>query len=275
MWDVASRAQASGAKVVVSPILVTGKSTLSLRAWARLDWLVPMRTSFRYRRDLVQLADAVIAQTQTERRVLLSAFGVASERCHVIPNGVDEIFRSPRPEGYPRDGYVLCVGTIEARKAQLDVLRAARRAGKTVVFTGAVRRDDPYGAEFEREIADAPGVIYDTELAAGSPALAAAYAAADALVLVSRAEGLPLVALEAQAAGCPLILSDLPQHREAFPDAVFVRLGDEESLTRAIAVASELRSTRRPVQPPWGWDQVASAVRRVYATVAPEVVAAR
>jgi glycosyltransferase involved in cell wall biosynthesis len=274
MWEIASRARASGVKVVVSPILVTGRSTLSLRAWARVDWSVPMRTSFRFRRDLVRLADAVIAQTETERRVLVSAFGVSSQRCHVIPNGVDEVFRNPSRDGYPRDRFIFCVGTIEARKGQLDVLRAARRAEKTVVFTGAIRHDDPYSAEFEREIAGAPGVVYDTQLEAGSAALAAAYASADALVLMSRAEGLPLVALEAQAAGCPLILSDLPQHREAFPEAVFVRLGDEAGLTAAIAAASELRSTRPAVQPPWGWEQVASAVRRVYAAVAPEVVAA-
>jgi glycosyltransferase involved in cell wall biosynthesis len=43
------------------------------------------------------------------------------------------------------------------------------------------------------------------------------YAAAEALVTVSDFEGHPNVVLEAANAGCPLILSDIPQHREAIP----------------------------------------------------------
>jgi glycosyltransferase involved in cell wall biosynthesis len=273
LLDITSRVRARGVKVVVSPILVTGRSMATHRAWARVDWVVPMRTSFRVRRDLVRTADAVIAQTDTERGVLESVFGVARGRCHVIPNGVDEVFRDPSPDAYPRDGFILCVGSIEARKGQLDVVRAARRVGRTVVFAGNLRHDDPYAGRFEHEIAGAADMIWDPGLEAGSRELAAAYASADALVLMSRAEGMPLVALEARAAGCPLILSDLPQHREAFPGAVFVRIGDEAALAAAISEAPSMRSTARTAPQPWSWDQVAAALRDVYASVAPEVVA--
>jgi glycosyltransferase involved in cell wall biosynthesis len=273
LLDISRMVQARGVRVVVSPILVTGRSMAAHRAWRRVDWIVPMRTSFRVRRDLVRGADAVIAQTETERGLLESVFGVAPERCHVIPNGVDEVFRHPDPDAYPRDGFILCVGSIEARKGQLDVLRAARRVGRTVVFAGNLRHDDPYAALFEREIAGASDVVWDHSLEAGSRELAAAYASADALVLMSRAEGMPLVALEARAAGCPLILSDLPQHREAFPGAAFVRIGDEEALAAAISGAASLRAAARTAPTPWSWDLVAAALREVYASVAPEVVA--
>jgi glycosyltransferase involved in cell wall biosynthesis len=274
LWETANRARAYGVRIIVSPILVMGRSTRPLRAWARVDALVPMRTSFRYRRDLLRLADAVIALTETERRVLVSVFGVSMARCHIIPNGVGDAFRDIGPEPSQRGGFVLCVGTIESRKAQLDVLRAGRRAGRPMVFVGEVRPDDPYGRIFEDEVAGATDVVWHRRLEAGSRELAAVYRSADALVLPSRAEGMPLVALEARAAGCPLILSDLPQHREAFPGAVFVRIGDDAALVEAISGASGLRSAQSGAAMPWSWDRVGSALRDVYASVAPEVVTA-
>jgi len=277
LWELASRARAAGVKIIVTPVLVFGRSVSAFRAWARVDRLVPMRTSFRYRRDLLRLADAVIALTMTERRILETIYGVRSSRCHVIPNGVDAAFSQVEPgrhrNSWGDEPFVLCVGSIEARKGQIEVLRAGRRAGKRVVFIGEVRRDDPYGANFARELRLADDAVWRQRLEAGSEALAGAYATADAMVLPSRAEGMPLAALEARAAGCPLIISDLPQHIEAFPGATFVRVGDEATLARAIATASR-QTVPTKLPPPWSWDQVAAEIRRVYHGVAPEIVAA-
>ena len=275
LWEVAARVRATGVKVVVSPVLVFGRSVSTFRAWARVDRLVPMRTSFRYRRDLLRLAHAVIALTETERRVLEEVYGVPASRCHVIPNGIDDVFRNATAGGHPElgigDGFVLCVGSIEERKGQRLVLRAAQRARRRIVFIGEVRQDDPYGAAFVRDLKATDNVVWHRKLEAGSDALAGVYAAADALILASSAEGMPLVALEARAAGCPLILSDLPQLIEAFPGATFVRHDDQEALTRAIQ-ALPRRTTRAGVPAPWSWPQVASELRRVYQSIAPEIV---
>jgi glycosyltransferase involved in cell wall biosynthesis len=275
LWEIAERVRAKGTKVVVSPVLVFGKSTSRFRAWARVDRFMPLRTSFRYRRDLLRLAHAVIALTRTEQRVLEGVYGVPPSRCHVIPNGVEDVFRDTTAyrhlEPWAGGGYVLCVGSIEARKGQLRVLRAAQRAGRRVVFIGSVRQDDPYGAAFERELQHSENVVWHQRLEAGSEALAGAYAAADALVVASSAEGMPLVALEARAAGCPLILTDLPQHIEAFPGATFVRTGDEGALTRAFG-ATPARTADVPAPGPWSWPEVATELRRVYHSIAPEIV---
>jgi glycosyltransferase involved in cell wall biosynthesis len=217
----------------------------------------------------------VIALTETERHVLKKVYGVPASRCHVIPNGIDDVYRNATVDSHSElvagDGFVLCVGSIESRKGQRQVLRAAQRARRRMVFVGEVREDDPYGTAFERDLRGAENVVWHRRLEPGSAALASLFAAADALVLASSAEGMPLVALEARAAGCPLILSDLPQHIEAFPGATFVRAGDEEALKRALEVMPARRSPDT-APPPWSWSQVAAELRRVYHCVAPEIV---
>lgn len=275
LWEVGARVRSTGVKVVVSPVLVFGRSVLTFRAWARVDHLVPMRTSFRYRRDLLRLADAVIALTETERQVLEEVYGVPAPRCHVIPNGIDDVFRNATAGGLPElvtgDGYVLCVGSIEKRKGQRHVLRAAQQAGRRMVFIGEVRQDDLYGAAFVRDFEASDNVVWHRRLDAGSAELARVYAGADALILASSAEGMPLVALEARAVGCPLILSDLPQLIEAFPGATFVRHDDHEALTRALK-ALPRRTTHTDAPAPWSWPQVAAELRRVYHSIAPDIV---
>ena len=62
--------------------------------------------------------------------------------------------------------------------------------------------------------------------------------AADLLVSASSAEGLPYAILEAECTGIPMILSDIPQHREALGENVgyvqFFDVGDKEKLRSLI-----------------------------------------
>ena len=64
------------------------------------------------------------------------------------------------------------------------------------------------------------------------------YGQGDLFVSVSRGEGLPVAVMEAMAAGMPVVLSDIPPHRELVDglDAVPVLpLGDTEGFAREIA----------------------------------------
>ena len=64
---------------------------------------------------------------------------------------------------------------------------------------------------------------------------------ADVFISTSRGEGLPVAVIEAMAAGCAAVLSDIPPHRELVGDATFIPLvepGDVEGF------ADELRRLR-------------------------------
>ena len=72
---------------------------------------------------------------------------------------------------------------------------------------------------------------------------------ADGLISMSRYEGNPNVVLEAMAGGCPVILSDIPAHREVADasSAVFVPVDDVQALATAIAefIANKGAAQRR------------------------------
>lgn len=155
----------------------------------------------------------------------------------VIPNGVDaERFAAGAADLVGRGAwrerlgrYVLALGGIEPRKGSIDLLEAyvalrasdARHADLTLVFGGGENLFDyrDYRAAFDartREL-DVPvvitGVLEEDEL----PSLVAE---AGALAMVSTKEGFGLAALEALAAGVPVVARDLPVLREVFAESV-------------------------------------------------------
>jgi glycosyltransferase involved in cell wall biosynthesis len=73
-------------------------------------------------------------------------------------------------------------------------------------------------------------------------------AGADVFVSTSRGEGLPVAAMEAMAARCPVILSDIPPHRELAEGADFIPLippGDVDGFAREIRRVAGLAAEDR------------------------------
>jgi glycosyltransferase-like protein len=154
----------------------------------------------------------------------------------VIPNGVDAArFRAAseepgadaRAEWQQTLGrYVLALGGIEPRKGSLDLLEAfahlhRRHPDVRLVFGGGETLFDyrDYRATFDARVSELGldpvilGVVDDDAL----PSLVAA---AGALAFVSTKEGFGLAAMEALAAGVPVVARDLPVLHEVFGTAV-------------------------------------------------------
>ncbi len=194
-------------------------------------------------------------------------------RTAVIPNGVD-LSRFARGDA-PRDErgplHVLFVGRFgEARKGFRQLLEAVaqlRGAGHEVsvdvVGAGPVARFASHGRRL--------GVRFHGRLPDG--ALAARYRGADVFCAPSlRGESFGMVLVEAMAAGCPVVASDLPGYAEAARGAaLLVRAGDPGALAAALRAAGRdpaLRATLvqrgRARAAALSWTGVAARVLDVY-----------
>jgi glycosyltransferase involved in cell wall biosynthesis len=118
----------------------------------------------------------------------------------------------------PDDKIALLAGRITRRKAQdhfVEALGILKQQGLPVplaVLAGEVEKND-FKAELLARAA-ALGVADRIRIPGFVGDMAAAYSASHVLLNISAFEGLPRVALEAQAMACPVIVSDTGPGRE-------------------------------------------------------------
>lgn len=196
-------------------------------------------------------------------------------RTSVIPNAIpfDAIAAAepaPRPDGAPA---VLYVGRLEPQKNVDVVLRAFADAGRGATLTICGQGSERARLEaLARELGIADrvrftGFVHDVWNR---------LRAADAALLVSAFEGHPNVVIECFAAGTPMILSDIPQHRAlAGENTLLVPPGDVAATAAAIrevlddrAAALERARRARTQVSHISIPRMAAAYENVYVTAA-------
>jgi len=203
-------------------------------------------------------------------------------RLHVAPNAADQRFAPPADEPGARARaaailgtdapFFLLVGQNQPSKAHGLALRAfaaAARAGERIVL---VQRQRPRRGldALAHELGVADRVIWRGALAFDD--LLTLLQAATALVQPSLAEGFGMPALEAMAAGCPVIASDIPPLCEILGGAgLHVPAGDGAALARALrAVAddgprrAEMKAHGLAQARRYSWDDTAAIVMATY-----------
>ncbi len=219
-----------------------------------------------------------------------TTFGVRTDR---VSNGVS-VARFARCEpsrvaalrarfGLSDDPVVLAVGGVEPRKNTLSTLRAFALLRETipearlVIAGGATVLDHgAYRAEYERALGAMPRAtqerVHETGVVdeADVPSL---FHLAEALSFPSLEEGFGLVALEALAAGLPVVASALPPLTE-FLDETVAQLVDprsEHALARALCAAlapsvARAAAGRRRARD-YSWERVARMHVKAYQSV--------
>ena len=217
--------------------------------------------------DSFRMADAVIALTPLEARLMVDLFGADESKLHVVPNGVEECFFA-NTSADSREEWLISTVTITPRKRAVELAQAAVAGKVKVRIIGKPYSEkDPYYHEFVKvcranpDYVDFSGPISDRE------ELARAYKKARGFVLFSLFESLSLSAGEAAAAGCRLLLTDLPWARTTFGEnAAYCPLAARAEEAGQILRSFSQNIATQPKPPPQlRWTDVAKRLHAIYA----------
>jgi len=199
----------------------------------------------------VKLADAFVSICQEIRDELVSV-GIREEKIWEIPNGVDtDHFRPlPRQErgafrralGLPKGCLVVFTGRLATEKNLDNLLQAwprvrAHRSDAQLAIVGSGEELTALLAKAE-SLGIADSVHFTGECTDVAPVLRSA----DAFVLPSSSEGLPISLLEAMACGLPVVATAVGGMRHVVEDGVtggLVPSGDAHSLSEKLLIAAD------------------------------------
>jgi glycosyltransferase involved in cell wall biosynthesis len=206
-----------------------------------------LRRSFWIDRQVARCVDRYIAVSAAAARHLALGKQIPAAKIHTIRNGRDlarfhpssaEERRAIRArlglEGWP---LAVVIGRLEAQKGHAFMLEAAAILARSfprlkVIFAGS--------GSLKNELASrcaALGLDGTVSFLGYRRDPEALLAGADVAVLPSLYEGLPLAAIEALAAGCPLVATNIEGTREVVEDGrsgLLVAAGDAQALARAV-----------------------------------------
>ncbi len=187
--------------------------------------------------EFLNLADAIVVNSQLERETLSRILVIDKQRFTVVYNGVESCFLETgkdelRVEGVKSPPKIVCVANIERRKNQKILIKATKNLGLPLCLVGNVREKD-YWLSCQ-EIAH-PNLILEEQVAYGDTRHRQLMREADLFVLPSLLETPGLAALEAFVGGARVAITQIGSAPEYFGDLVsYIDPHDVASVTKAI-----------------------------------------
>ena len=237
-------------------------------------------------------ASRVVLNSDALREALIALFDLAPDSVDVVPTGVDTDLFHPGVDGSQiramygvgtADPLILTVGPVQPRKGQLKLLEAlpriVERHPQARLMIVGPSLSPPYERALKEFVAShglGAHVIFTGPVP--HQQIPQYYAAADLFVLLSTAEGMPEVILEAMSCGRACVASAIPNNREAAPggdEVLFVDPDDTQAVAEAIngLLGDPVRreelglKARHTVLRHFRWEVLAQQMVRVYEKV--------
>jgi glycosyltransferase involved in cell wall biosynthesis len=247
--------------------------------WQRDKW----KTIGKFVIKLGEMASAVfphrkICVSQTLSDYYMDKYSTKSEK---IVNGVQIKEKIPLNKGkrfnIKAKDYIIFVGRLVPEKTPDILIKAFKNSScnKKLLIVGGSAGTDKYCAKL-KQMAECDDRIIFTDYVYGEE-LQELYSNAYAYISASKLEGLPLTVLEAMSYSLPIILSDIPPHKEILklhPGMGFeFRTGDIENCTKIIEKINSIspeevedmgNHSLNTVREYFGWEKTALHTDEVY-----------
>ncbi len=186
----------------------------------------------------------IVAVSKENRQLMKSFFNIGDDRCHYVNNGIDlERYYRKQHEKFT----FINVGRQDENKNQIAIVKCFARLKKEIpnimlYLVGDGDKHDMLIEETKRmELEDCvilTGNVANTE---------DYYAVSDCYVQSSHREAMPLTALEAMAAGLPLISTDVGGMKDIVSNenGYLIDDGDEEALYKSMKNMAIISSEKR------------------------------
>jgi glycosyltransferase involved in cell wall biosynthesis len=215
-------------------------------------------------RRIIRGAGMLLPNSASEYRRLYAHYKTEA-RYEVVPNAIDPLLFRQSGVTQRQQDLVICVGRIEGRKNQLNLIRALNGTAYRLFIIGSPSANQAAYYKACREEAG-PNVTFIG--ATSQEELTGYYSIARVHVLPSWFETTGLSNLEAAAMGCRLVITDKGDTREYFEDhAFYCDPASPESILAAVeraAAAEEDGTLQRKIFSEYTWQQTARRTAEAY-----------
>lgn len=268
---VHSQSSPYGALVGKSRLVVTVHAPVKAE-WGHYAWTSKAKSlpAVVMERATFRKARAILAVSETTALDLKSKYGIEGERITVIGNGVDYQRFLGASGGPKRPSVILLVSRLEPRKNLAEAIRALGSLPKgsyeaRIAGDGSQRRD-------LEELASSLGVNAKFLGKVPGENLLSLYRDSGIFLTTSYSEGFGLSLLEGMSAGCAVVASDIPTHRDLIQNGQNGILYRDSSdlvskLTWLLSNPSEeerLGEAATKTARDYSWEDVARKVLQVY-----------
>ncbi len=254
--------------IFISKQILGKKTTLKLLSFMKKNLKIWKAQKF-----VLENCDLLLPNSQSEKEVLIKDFNLSPQKLFkIVPNAVDDnLFLSSKSNNFAKkykvSNFVLCVGRIERRKNQLNLIKAMKNINASLVLVGG---PNPYELDYFKKCRKLAQKSNKVVFIDNTPhnQLVPVYKEAQVHVLPSWYETPGLVSLEAALCGSNIVTTSRGSTKEYFKDmAWYCDPNNINSIKKAVQKALKAPKTdklKKHILSHFTWEKAAQETLKAY-----------